>query len=198
MFQKIIDRIANALCESSLINNEDKAIYRFGIEATLLKCIHIITMLIMGVAFGLILETFVFIITYSILRIYAGGFHSKTRIGCYIISWIMILSVLLLIKFCSNQLIFVVLIVVSILSCFIILILSPVGNVNKQLDDIEIQHYKAKTRIILSIEIIISMIFLLVNISQISISISFSILSVAIMLILGKVQLKHIANDFSV
>ena len=182
------NRIIKALSKSGLIAEKDEEIYLFGIETALLKLIHFSTMLIIGLCAGMLLETFVFIASYSILRVYAGGYHAKTRLRCYGISWLLILFVLLFTKFCPNQIAFIVSILVSLPSYIIIFLLAPVDNINKPLDDLEIHYYKIKTRIILSVELIISMIFLFTYLIRISLIVSLSIFSVAIMLFVGKTQ----------
>lgn len=182
------NRIIKALSKSGLIAEKDEEIYLFGIETALLKLIHFSTMLIIGLCAGMLLETFVFIASYSTLRVYAGGYHAKTRLRCYGISWLLILFVLLFTKFCPNQIAFIVSILVSLPSYIIIFLLAPVDNINKPLDDLEIHYYKIKTRIILSVELIISMIFLFTYLIRISLIVSLSIFSVAIMLFVGKTQ----------
>ncbi|WP_312693504.1 accessory gene regulator ArgB-like protein [Caproiciproducens sp.] len=178
--------IIKASSKGGLIAEKDEEIYLFGIETALLKLIHFSTMLIIGLCAGKLLETFVFIVSYSTLRVYAGGYHAKTRLRCYGISWLLILFVLLFTEFCPNQIAFVVSILVSLPSYFIIFLLAPVDNINKPLDDTEIHHYKIKARIVLSVELIISMIFLFTYLIQISLIVSLSIFSVAIMLVVGK------------
>lgn len=197
MLNNFSNWIIEALSKSGFITKEDKEVYFFGVETALLKLLHFSTMLIVGTYVGMLLETFVFIISYSTLRVYAGGYHAKTRLRCYGISWLMILFVLLFAKFCPNQIVFAVSIVISLPSYIIVFLLSPVDNINKPLDDLEIHYYRIKTRIILSVELIISVILLFIHLMQISLIVTLSIFSVAIMLLAGKVQ-KQVIHDLPV
>jgi accessory gene regulator B len=189
MLKIISDRIIKNLCESGLITKDSIDIYQFGLEATLLKFIHVTTMMIIGVCLDMVPETATFIVSYSILRIYAGGFHTKSKLRCYWISWLMIISVLILVKFCPAQIISAVTIGISIPSFLVIFIMAPVENSNKPLDDIEIYHYRKIARIILIAESSVSVMFLSVNIIQIPFVVSLSLFLLAIMLILGKIKI---------
>ena len=55
-------------------------------------------MIIIGLLFNMICESIIFMVSYSILRIYAGGYHASTPIRCYLFSIVMIVAVLLLMK----------------------------------------------------------------------------------------------------
>lgn len=197
MLNNFSNWIIEVLSKSGLITREEKDVYFFGVETALLKLIHFSTMLIVGAYVGMLLETFIFIISYSALRVYAGGYHAKTRLRCYGISWIMILFVLLSAKFCPNQIVFSASIMIFLPSYIIVFLLAPVDNINKPLDDLEIHYYRIKTRIILSVELIISMILLFMHLIQIVLIVSLSIFLVAIMLLAGKAQ-KQVIHDLSV
>lgn len=191
MLNKFCGTIVEAMSESGLIEQNDIEICLFGIEIALLKLIHFTTMLMIGLYFGKVLETAAFIIFYSGLRVYAGGYHATSRLGCYCISWLMIVSVLLFVKFCPVQIMSTVSIGVSIPSYLIIYILAPVENINKPLDNIEKHHYRKIARIILAVELSISVVLLFSNIIQVLFIISLSLFSLAIMLILGKIQISR-------
>lgn len=182
--------MTDALCESNLISKDDRVIYRYGIEIALLKCIHIVTMLVIGLALGLFLETAVFIVSYSVLRIYAGGFHAKTKTGCYIISWIMIIVVLSAVKFCPVLIARQGSLIGFIVSAIIILYLSPMDNPNKPLDALETKYYKKAVRIILACESVVFLLFFFLDIPRFLLIICISLMSVSVMLLLRKAQMK--------
>lgn len=189
MLENFANRIANALCESNLICNDDREIYQFGIEIALLKCIHVITMLIIGAVFGLFFESVIFIVCYSILRDYAGGYHAKTKVGCYVISWVMIILVIIVVKNCPAIAISKVSALGLLLSAIIIFILAPEDNPNKPLDQTEVKRYRNRARLLVIIEILLAALLWAISINSILLIITLSQMSVSIMLILRKVQL---------
>lgn len=189
MLNRFSNRLVEALSESGLIEHEDREIYLLGLELSFIKLLHYATMLLIGLFFGMALETILFIICFSALRVYAGGYHAKSRLGCWCVSWIMMLSVLFLIKICPSQIMSAMAIGISLPSCLIIYILAPVENEKKRLDNTEILHFRKISKIILLVELSVSIVFLLANSIHIPFVISLSLLSIAVMLILGEIQI---------
>ena len=56
--------------------------------------INISSALIIGLIFGKFFEAAVFIVAYCSLRSFAGGYHAKTPLRCYVFSVIMLIIVL--------------------------------------------------------------------------------------------------------
>ena len=65
--------MVNRLVVNRIINIEDIEIYQFGLESTLLKALHYVSMLIIGFCLNMLLETLAFQIVYAAIRAYAGG-----------------------------------------------------------------------------------------------------------------------------
>lgn len=185
MLKKLTTKAADILCRNGLIEQEEKEIYLFGIETALLKVIHYATMLLIGLCFGMVWQTAVFLLAYTVLRDYAGGYHAGSRMRCYLISWLMMLSVLLIVQFCSAEVMFWTSAILSIPFYLLIFSLAPVGNINKPLDEIEQKRYGKTARIILSIEEVLSALFLFFNV-QISFVLCLSLFCISIMLVCGK------------
>jgi len=167
-----------------LISQEDKDIYLFGIEIALLKFIHYSSMLIIGACFGMILHTIIFIVSYAVLREYAGGYHANTRMHCYLISWVIMISALLIIKLCPTKIMLWVSLFSLISAYILIFLMAPIGNTNKPLDPLEQDHYRALARIVATAETIIALLLLFINL-QLSLTIALSLIFTSIMLILG-------------
>jgi accessory gene regulator B len=51
-----------------------------------------------GLALSFLAESMVFLATYMLIRTYAGGYHAKTQLGCYIFSTVAVTVILLGIK----------------------------------------------------------------------------------------------------
>lgn len=132
-----------------IINDEDMEIYRFGLESVLLKAIHYVSMLFVGLLLGMLPETILFLITYAAIRAYAGGYHANTRGVCYVLSWVTILSVLLIARFSPVGITGVLAVAFIVLSFPVIFIFAPVENSAKPLDALECTHYKKRARITL-------------------------------------------------
>ena len=141
--------MVNRLVVNRIINIEDIEIYQFGLESTLLKALHYVSMLIIGFCLNMLLETLAFQIVYAAIRAYAGGYHADTRGVCYLLSWITILSVLLIARFCPAGTVAGVTAALSLSAFPVIYKWAPVENSAKPLDDAECTHYRKQARRIL-------------------------------------------------
>lgn len=188
MLEKIVRRMADACCEGKFISKEEREVYQYGMELVLLKWAHLITMLAIGFAFGMFLETAVFVVFYSVLRSYAGGYHAKTRTGCYVISWVMMAVVLAIVKFCPRIAAGQASFIGVVLSLPPVLYLSPVGSPNRPLDASEAEHYKKIVRVILALEAAAFLVLWRLQLFQFSLAVCMSLVSVSVMLLLQKAQ----------
>lgn len=89
-----------------------------------------------------------FVVIFAVLYAFrrnTGGFHAKTRIGCYLFSCAVIFLSLLAteINFSWQGAA-----VISILDIIILLILSPVKNSNRNLDTEEIEYFRHRLRML--------------------------------------------------
>lgn len=183
MFAKISERVVNHLICKSIIKYDDHDIYQYGLNRFFTICLNIITILILGIIFNLVLQGIIFAFSFMALRTYTGGYHSKTPVRCYITTSISIIITLAVIKFipinrfiCLGLLIF---------SCLLIMLLSPIGCSNKPLDEIEIVVYKRRAVIICIAEASVALILLALNFSLIYLPIVFAHTLIGIALILG-------------
>ncbi len=129
-----------------VISEDEVEIYKFGIECFILKLIHCISYIGIALCLGMLPELLVIGGVLIPLRRSAGGFHAKTKAGCYIFSCFYVLLLLLISKAAIIQWAWWGALV---LADGIIFFMSPADNDNKKLDILEIQHYRKKSRYIL-------------------------------------------------
>lgn len=140
-----------------LVDGEDIEIYQFGLECLILKLIHIASYLLIGICMG---ELFSLLVSGSILislRRKTGGYHAKTRIGCYIFScWVVFILCLLnkiMLTFEAGT-------IGMIVANLLILRFAPVENVNRTLDSQEkILFRKQAIRLLSAVNVLILVIF---------------------------------------
>ena len=68
-----------------LFNNNDKYpidVYVYGIELTLSSLAGMLVVLFMGLISGFLIESIIFMISLSIIRIYSGGYHARSYLKC--------------------------------------------------------------------------------------------------------------------
>ncbi len=177
----VCEKATDLMVRNEIISSEDREIYVYGLKQGLILLINILTTLLIGFAFNKTTETIVFLASYIPLRVYAGGYHARTQMGCYIFSIVMIISVLLAIEFIpwTNF----ICITISVISALIIFFLSPVEDTNKPLDAAEVKVYGKKARIILGLELGVLVLFMIFGIGRIVTSISLSLVVLVFMLV---------------
>ncbi|NYB75002.1 accessory gene regulator B family protein [Sedimentibacter hydroxybenzoicus DSM 7310] len=178
----VCEKATNLMVQNEIISSEDREIYAYGLRQGFILFINILTTLLIGFVFNKTTETIVFLAAYIPLRIYTGGYHARTQIGCYVFSIVMIISVLLAIEFIpwTNF----ICITISIVSALIIYILSPVEDMNKPLDAAEVKVYGKKARIILGLELGVLVLLMTFGMKSVVVSMVMSLAVLDFMLVL--------------
>jgi len=125
---------------------------------------------------------------YIPLRTYAGGYHAKTQLRCYVFSILMLSAAFGGIKLVhwTDRGYFIII----LCSVIIIILLAPLESENKPFNENEKAVYRKRTHIILGTLIAIALIFWLSGLKSISISVTMALLVTALMLVLGKVSIE--------
>ena len=130
------------MVKEGIISEEDREIYLFGMKELISQIFAYSVMFEIGFAFGMLMETIVFIIVYMSLRVYAGGYHAPSQLACYILSFGMVIAALLLIRWLSVS--EVVIVVSIVLMGGMIYSMAPSEHKNKPLSENEKKIYKKK------------------------------------------------------
>jgi accessory gene regulator B len=186
MFHKTSNTITENLVKSGTITSADKEVYLFGIQQGFVILLNILTTIVLGILLETLWQILLFTISYIGLRSFAGGYHAKTPQRCYIMSTILTLVVALLQKYIALSV--ASYIGLLLFSTIIILVLSPVENNNKPLDDLEKRVYRRTSIIVCLIEVLITITLLLLNIAFVGSCIIWAMFVVSIMMILGTVH----------
>ena len=184
--------IVTYLVDNHLVKKEDSPIYQYGFSILFLKITYWISFLIFGLFFDVFIETVIFLLMYSWIRVYAGGYHASSVSKCYIISFgtVIVNSIL-----CINYEFFESLFIdelIFIISWIYIFIFCPVDNNNKRLDMLEKKRFRKRTHIILIIYLA-ALIFLLFNpliLPEVKITIEYIVTIESVMMFAGKTALK--------
>lgn len=184
MIVKNIEHLAEILMEKETNPNIDKEIIVYGLSSALEHAISIVTTIVLGALLGLLLESFIFLISFSCIRTYAGGYHCLKGINCYLLSIGVIAFVLAIIKFVPTEYMFFICIILLLISVPVLIKLSPVETPNKLLDEKERKFYGKKTSLNLSIECTIILILFLINLNNIAFVICLGIMVSASLVII--------------
>lgn len=144
MFTKQMESLTDVMIEKEISKMEDKDVIVYGLSTGIELVFNIITTIILGLLFGLVLESFVFLVSFSFLRIYAGRYHCEKALNCYLISSGVVALVLALVKFIPQKYLFIIGVILLLLAVSTILKYAPVGSAHRDLDEEELVYFRKK------------------------------------------------------
>lgn len=186
MIKYCSQEMTKGLIKNGVIDEKEYKIYEYGFETFLASLINIVTVLIIGAISGRFIHTLLFLITYSSVRQFSGGYHAKNHIRCFITFMAIYISTLVFsayIGVSKNNFIIVVSLIVSLV---IIFQLAPLEHHNNPLNKFEKVRYRNITRGLSAALGIIALVGLFAAcLYEYSLYIAFALLWVGIMLIGG-------------
>lgn len=183
----LVEKAVNCLAKENDASAEDMEIYRFGVEVTLLKTMHWLSDILIAVCMKKLPEFIIIIGIFCAFRRNTGGYHAKTRLGCYVFSC---MSVALALAAAELQTTLPCLCICSLCQLVILIFISPVKNENRPMDKEEISCFRKRLYILIAIYIIAFMItavlgyFSLLHLYVIGLTLT------TILTLLGKIQEK--------
>ena len=186
MFVKIADNIVKLMLNNKIIEENKVVICRWGISHILDTLFNIITFLTIGILFKMPIETIIFTLGYIPLRIYAGGYHAKTPFRCWCLSNIILVVSLVLVQ--NAEKFYIAFGILSLIAVVVLIILMPVEDLHKPLDEIDRKTYKKRGIAILAVEICISVALALLHCNKISLVLGSIWVLLSVMLILGVIK----------
>ncbi len=190
MIKLFSSKAACILCKDD--DEETLELYEYAIYIVLSAILHIVTIVVLGLCFNMLIESVVFYGSFILIRKFAGGYHAKTPIRCYLFSAMSNIIVLSAIKNTRIEYIFkfkITIGLIMIFSLILILVLSPISSENKILNDKEKKIYGRISKLNTIILFVAFVILWFAKIYPIGVSIGFGIVMEAIVLLLRKVQI---------
>ncbi len=183
MLERLSEKFAGKLIQAGIISEEDTDVYTYGFFQAVMMLFNIVTTLILGIVFQLLIPCILLNLAYIPLRTSAGGHHADSPLKCCINSTVMIAVLLAVIKWIPiHPIVSIALLAISIA---IIFILAPVETENNPLDEAERRVFKKRTRIVLCIEIAVFAALLIFYKSQIAGTIALGTFTEGLMILAG-------------
>lgn len=188
--EKFSSKLIEFFVSNDLIKNEDKEIYKYAVNI-LSSLIHIATVMIIGLCFNLFIESLVFYFSFIAIRKFAGGYHAKTPVRCYLFSFASNIIILCLVKWLSsiNTLFIFIFIIFELLCVVLILLISPLDTENNPLTGQEKKMYRMLTSIITILIFIISSLCFFKGYRNIGSSMICGVVMSALVLLMRKIQI---------
>lgn len=189
MIKLISSKAARILCKDEK-NTDNYELYEYAIYILLSSAFHIATVIVLGLVFSLLTESLAFYFSFIAIRKFAGGYHAKTPVRCYVFSVVSTAFILLLLKIILIiDLLFIKygLLLLGLICVILICLLSPIDTDNNPLNNREKIVYKTIS-VVASITIfLISYVIMFSSLSNIGVSLIFGVLMSALVLFLGTV-----------
>lgn len=177
-------RLTEQFVKDGVVTPEDAEIVRYGLEALADNILAFLLTTIVGFFYGSLLSGIVLWMLIFPLRKYAGGYHAKTKVQCYLISvGMLVVAFALLYQPDYHPAVHFILVTFSGSYIFMN---APVDHKNKVLDMTERRVYRKRTRIVLILESILFVIVWLLGLGNLVAVIAMCFGIVGISLTMGK------------
>ena len=94
--ERLAGRLADGLVQKGIVIQTDRDFYRFAIESLLIYALNLGTLFLAAILSGKVPECIFFLTVFYPLRTSCGGIHMKTWYSCYVVSSVLLESILLL------------------------------------------------------------------------------------------------------
>ena len=94
----IAKRITQILVASAVVKEDDTELYIYGFFMLVSRILFLFVTVVTGFLTGILPESILFYVVFTLLRTYAGGVHAKTETACTIFTTFAIVVSVLLIR----------------------------------------------------------------------------------------------------
>jgi accessory gene regulator B len=161
MIDAVVRAVAQKFIDNNIIKTDDVDIYIYGLQMMISGIVKFIGFILIAWTLGWIPEALVFIITFSSIRVYAGGYHADTYIKCFLITATATFLSIFIVRTFFIDYMFPCTAILIILACSMIFKYAPVDTPNKRIAGDEIKVYRAKAIRNMLLEILLIVIVLL-------------------------------------
>jgi accessory gene regulator B len=180
-----VKKISLSFCNNNVIDKEDIEIYEYGLEILLLTIFEVVSIIVISIFLNKLFVTLLFLLSFCVLRLFAGGYHAKTSGRCYL-EFLAVYTIYLITQYLSLPLT-VVPIAFSAISELVILLYAPVDHENKRLSRETAKRCRLISILVVSVETLAVVILFLIK-SHFTYCISLGQLAAAISLLVVKIK----------
>jgi len=194
MFGKSAEKLSEKLLQQNIITNEQYEICRYGFQQGMTVLLNFITIAVIGCIMHEFLHAMLFMAAFIPLRRYAGGFHAKTPVRCYLYSVGTVIAILLAIKL--SMLTHPICVTIYAVAGTVIAVLAPIEDKHKPLDQTERSVYRKRTLIVAAIETAVFILSFALHMNGVLVCLTWAFAAVAALLAAGKCRnMKHETNQ---
>lgn len=155
MLERMVQKLVEAQIQQGTLKEEDRNLYRYGYQILIEFCINIIVAVMIAMLFQAFEIVIVFTIAYILIRGCAGGYHAKTSLGCFCISGLMLIGVILTVQLVADmEPAGWLLIIPELIITPCIFTQTPIPHKNRPISENERTHFKRKVKQLYCVELI--------------------------------------------
>ena len=184
--EKLIDLLAEKSMSNGVISEENASIYRYGVKHLLLMPLYFFSYLSVGIVTDNLFWLCIYLLAFTAIRVYAGGFHLKHRSSCFLFTIGMVGVSSVLLKHYEYFFSIPVWSVIMIAGYIVILWLAPIDSSKRTFDEQEKIYFRKIAIRIAAIEFILFGVTLILKSVQCAFVFVLAFLVETIFLLLGK------------
>lgn len=192
MYKKTITKLATTLIEQDHCSSCDRELVEYGLISALEVIKSAGTCLVIALLMKSVQEYLVFLVSFSWIRSYSGGFHCKKSNNCYLLTVLTITMMLLLAKTVSVYDMMIISPLITIVAVPVFIYLAPIASERKPLDDVEKVHFRKMVLCCLFTEVLLMVALLVTKLTKYSFIVSLSIFITSFWLIVEAIRQNHL------
>lgn len=150
--KSISQYISQTLGEEGVIQKNEIDICKYGIDYFVISVLEILSVLVFSAFIGNFACTLTYFLAFIPLRIYSGGYHANSKVGCYLILLSVYALFSVVIKHVPEAYFIMVALFSVITTAIIVLSFSPIIHENKSFNEAETKFYRNTSIRIMLIE----------------------------------------------
>lgn len=154
MLTFVSKKCTNLLIKKEVISLKDFALYQYGFEITISSFLVLASILLLSYLFFSPLDGIIFLVFFSPIRMYSGGYHASTYIKCYFCSIFLFLLVVIG-SYALGALTLIPVIIISVLSGSYIFFTAPYAHPNNPLTRKKEEKNRKKSRFMVFLDILL-------------------------------------------
>lgn len=188
MIIEISKKVTDCCVNNHIVSKDEREVYEYGMELLIATIVSTAAIIGLGMLLHRFLYTLLLLIPFYNIRIFAGGIHAETYTKCISSFTVGFLFILLLTEYVISAGFQDWILKGSIMSAFVICLISPVEDRSRPLSLSENAVYNRKTRhITIFYALLVYILYSFLHIDE-AVYISMAINSVVLVLVLGIIK----------
>ena len=158
MLEALAYRIVSYQIHKGLLKEEDRKVYQYGYQMLMEYCINIVTSIVIAVSFHACGIVLVFSLAYFLLRGYAGGYHAKTSIGCFLMSAALLTAAVAVVRYAGGISLNKWLFLAEIVMLPYVFVKVPIPVKNKPITENEKIRFGKRAKVLYAVELAAEMV----------------------------------------